>query len=200
MKILEVLDTFYPSFDGPINVIVNLAKILNSRGDAEVELLVPDNPSNRVSIEGVKIHRAPAVPGPEGYQAAIPFISSKTRKIIKEGGFDIIHVHSPFTLGKFALDVAKKAKIPTMITIHTKYKDDFSRILKTKFLQDFMMRYIMGAINNADYVLSVSNGAADVVKSYGYNGEVYVIRNGTDLVPHEVKPEFIKQVKNEFRE
>ena len=200
MKILEVLDTFYPSFDGPINVIVNLAKILNQKKLAEVELLVPDNPSNRVEVEGVKIHRSPSINGPEGYQAAVPFLSSKTRKIIKEGGFDLIHVHSPFTLGKFAIEVAKKAKIPTMITIHTKYKDDFERILKTKFMRDFMMKYIMSTINKADYVLSVSNGAADVVKSYGYKGEnIYVIRNGTDLVPHDVDPELIAQVKKEYK-
>ena len=31
MKILEVLYSFYPQVDGPVNVIVNIAKALNDK-------------------------------------------------------------------------------------------------------------------------------------------------------------------------
>ena len=39
----------------------------------------------------------------------------------------------------------------------------------------------MKNINNADYVWTVSNGAADCLKEYGYKKDIKVIRNGTDL-------------------
>ncbi|MBQ3494351.1 MAG: glycosyltransferase [Clostridia bacterium] len=199
MKVLLVLDSFYPNVDGPVNVIVNIAKILNEKKLAEVELLVPSHPKDKREIDGVKIHRCPTMAGPEGYRTCLPSINCKVRKIIKKGGYDLIHVHSPFPLGKYAIKKAKKYKIPNMITVHTKYKSDFERKLKSKFLQNFMMRFIMKPINKADYVLSVSNGAGQVVKEYGYKGEtVHIIRNGTDLVPQVFDEQTIANIKNEY--
>ncbi len=199
MKILEVLDTFYPNVDGPINCIVNLAKILKEKGLAEVEILVPDNPKHRVEIDGLKIHRTPSIPGGEGYRGGIPWINSKTRKIIKNGNYDIIHVNSPFAVGKYAIKWANILNIPSVFTIHTKYKEDFERLFRTKFMQRMLLNYIMKAINNADYVTAVSNGASDVVKSYGYKGDkVYVIRNGTDMIPSEVSKELVENIKQEY--
>ena len=199
MKILEVLDSFYPNVDGPVNVIVNIAKILNEKKLAEVELLVPDFPKQRKEIEGVKVHRCVSMKAPEGYRAGLPFLNSKVKKLIKKGNFDIIHVHSPFTLGKYVIKKAKKYKIPTLMTVHTQYKSDFERTLKLKCLQKFMLNYIMKGVNNADYVLSVSNQAGEVVKSYGYKGDkVYIIRNGTDLKPVKISDETLKAIEKEY--
>ena len=66
MKVLEVLDSFYPQIDGPINCIVNIAKTLNNKNLADVDLLVPKY-KKEVDVEGVNIFRCPTVKGPEGY-------------------------------------------------------------------------------------------------------------------------------------
>ncbi len=182
MKILEVLDCFYPNLDGPVNVISNLARILNEKGLAEVEILVPDYPKNRVELNGIKIHRAPSVKAPEGYRSAVPFVNGKVRRIIKNGGYDLINCHSCFYLGKYAVKYGKRYGIPTIMTLHTKYRDDFERILKTKGAQKFMLNFIMSSVNAADYVSTVSNGAAQVLREYGYKGkDITVLRNATDL-------------------
>lgn len=181
MKVLEVLDSFYPSIDGPINAIVNIAKTLKSKNLAEVDLLVPKY-KEVVEIKGINIYRCASIAGPEGYMICLPNVN--VRNLIKNGGYDIVHVHSPFPLGKYAIDVAKKYGIPCLMTVHTKFKSDFERKLKSKLLQKFMLKYIMQPVNKADYVLSVSEGAGETVKEYGYKGEnVYIIRNGTDMLP-----------------
>ncbi len=181
MKVLEVLDSFYPSIDGPINAIVNIAKTLKSKNLAEVDLLVPKY-KEVVEIKGINIYRCASIAGPEGYMICLPNVN--IRNLIKNGGYDIVHVHSPFPLGKYAIDVAKKYGIPCLMTVHTKFKSDFERKLKSKLLQKFMLKYIMKPVNKADYVLSVSEGAGETVKEYGYKGEnVYIIRNGTDMLP-----------------
>ena len=199
MKILEVLDSFYPNVDGPVNVIVNIAKTLKDKNLAEVELLVPDFPKQRKEIDGIKIHRCVSMKAPEGYRAGLPFLNSKVKKLIENGNFDIVHVHSPFTIGKYVIKKAKKYKIPTLMTVHTQYKSDFERTLKLKSLQKFMLNYIMKGVNNADYVLSVSNQAGEVVKSYGYKGDkVHIIRNGTDLKPVKLSEETLKEIKKEY--
>lgn len=181
MKVLEVLDSFYPQIDGPINCIVNIAKTLNNKNLAEVDLLVPKY-KKEVDVEGVNIFRCPTVKGPEGYMMCLPQLDKSIKKLIRN--YDLIHVHSPFPLGRYAINVAKKYNIPTLFTIHTKYKSDFERILKSKTLQNFMLRYIMQPVNKSDYVLSVSNGASETLKEYGYKGKnIFVIRNGTDMKP-----------------
>lgn len=181
MKVLEVLDSFYPQIDGPINCIVNIAKTLNNKNLADVDLLVPKY-KKEVNVEGVNIFRCPTVKGPEGYMMCLPQLDKSIKKLIRN--YDLIHVHSPFPLGRYAINVAKKYNIPTLFTIHTKYKSDFERVLKSKALQNFMLRYIMQPVNKSDYVLSVSNGASETLKEYGYKGKnIFVIRNGTDMKP-----------------
>ena len=183
MKILEVLDSFYPQVDGPVNVIVNIAKALNDKKLAQVDLLVPKY-RKVVDVKGINIYRCPAVAAPDGYMACMPDFSPMVKDLIKNGGYDLIHVHSPFPLGKYAIRMAKKYKIPSVITVHTKFKSDFERILKSKPLQTFMLKYIMKGVNAADYVLSVSKGAGETIREYGYKGkEIYIIRNGTDMKP-----------------
>lgn len=199
MKVLFVLDSFYPNIDGPVNVIANVAKILNAAHLADVELLVPNFYKKNVNLKQVKIHRSFSINGPEGYRVALPGFSNKVKNLIKNGGYDLIHVHSPFTLGKYAINMAKKYNIPVLTTVHTKYKSDFERKLKLKCLQNFMLNYIMKPINKSDYVLSVSNGAAETVKEYGYTGkEIFVIRNGTDLEPALPSIENVNMVVNKY--
>lgn len=198
MKILIVLDTFYPVIDGPINVIANLATIINKNKWAEVELLVPKF-KEKVELEGVKIHRCSSIRAMEGYRAGMPIFDRSIKKLIKNGGFDIVHVHSPFTLGKYAVKMAKKYKIPSIVTMHTAYKDDFRRILHFKPLEWFMMKYIMGCINKANFVTTVSNGASEMLRDYGCKTpEITVLRNGTDMTPTKVSKEEIEEIRKEY--
>ncbi len=183
MKVLEVLDSFYPQIDGPVNCIVNIAKVLQKKKLAEVDLLVPKY-KKIVDIEGVNVFRSPAIYGPEGYMLCLPQINRYVKNLIKKNGYDLIHVHSPFPLGRYAVKLAKKYHIPCLITIHTKYKSDFERTIESKTLQKIMLKYIMQPVNHADYVLSVSKGASETLREYGYKGEnIFIIRNGTDMLP-----------------
>ena len=198
MKILQVLDTFYPNVDGPVNVIVNIAKICNEKGWADVELLVPKYPKNH-EIEGLTIHRSKSMKSAEGYRMSVPFFDKKMKKLFKQGGYDAIHVHSPFTLGKYAVKWAKKMNIPVAMTVHTKYKSDFERKLKSKALQKFMMNFIMKPINNSDYVLSVSNGASETLREYGCtHKDIFVIRNGTDMKPVEIDEKLKEEIRAKY--
>lgn len=187
MKVLQVLDCFYPQFDGPVNVIVNIAKIANETGLAEVELLVPEYPE-KIDVEGLKIHRCKSFPAAEGYRMSVPQLDGKIKKLIKNGHFDLIHVHSPFTLGNYVVSLAKKYKIPVCFGMHTQYKADFERTIKAKFIQKFMMHYIMKTINRSDHILAVSNGTITSLRSYGCtHRNITIIRNGTDMKPIAVQ-------------
>lgn len=199
MKVLEVLDSFYPNVDGPISVMVSLAKKFKENGLGEVELLVPSYP-NEVEVEGIKIHRCNSVKSNEAYRAALPMFDPDVKKIVKEGNFDIIHMHSPFTLGHFALNQGKKYGVPVVFTFHTKFKDELKNRLKSKVLQNFMMDYIMNCIEGCDCVTTVSGGSIDTLKEYGYSkcDDVEVIYNGTDMPPLAADGEDVKKIRSEL--
>lgn len=182
MKILYVLDTFYPKIDGPATVINNLATIYNINNIVQIDVLAPYYPKYKDNFP-FKIIRCPSIFGPDNYRAGMPFLNPKLNKILKRGNYDIIHIHSPFTVGKYALKFGLKNNIPVINTVHTKYKSDFERTLKSKTLQNFMMRYIRKVLNNSDYVLTVSNTFADELESniYQCRKKVGVIRNATEF-------------------
>ncbi len=194
MKILQTLDCYYPKFDGPTNVITNYGKSLKKVKNAEVDVYVPRFPKYK-DDQPFKVVRVKSVRSADGYYQGMPGIDGKLKKTLKENKYDVIHIHSPFTMGRFFARYGKKHGIPTVFTFHTKFKEDFVRILHAKPLVGFMMRYIMTTINACDHVLTVSDGAAEVLRSYGYKKEITVIRNGTDLVYPANAAELAAQVE-----
>lgn len=195
IKILELIDTYYPTVDGAINAVNCYASNLNER--AECDLAAPAAPKNSgyKEKEGFKVLRCKAMPAPSGYRNALPFLDARFKKAIREGGYDILHAHSPFALGRLAVSEAKKAGVPVVATLHTKYKFDFERELHgCKPLVNFMLRYIIKTYNKADYVWTVSEASKQVLREYGYKGEIDVVRNGTDYVYPENADELINLV------
>ena len=103
------MDNFYPTVDGVVSVIDNLAKMLSKFND--VTVVVPytssfdedyTRPYNVIRIKSLPI------PFSEYRVAKIrPRFTKDYRKLLKEK-FDIIHIHSPFTIGYLGLRIAKK--------------------------------------------------------------------------------------------
>lgn len=180
IKVLQVLDVFYPKFDGPCLVVTSYAKSFIKMG-LDAKVAVPKYPKYKDN-QPFEIVRVSSVPSKEGYRCALPCMDKNLKKFLKENNFDLIHIHSPFTMCSFFTKYGKKHNIPTIFTFHTKYREDFERTLKLKSTQNFMMKYILRNINRATYVWTVSDGAADCLREYGYKKNIKVIRNGTDLV------------------
>ncbi len=179
LRILEVLDNYYPLIDGVINVVDNYAKHLSSIADCEV--LVPKYPKGQPTPP-YKIFKCISMSGGKyGVRLPLPILDRKLKKHLKENQYDIIHLHSPVTLGKYALKYAKKHNIPTVITIHTMYHDEINRSVKTPFLQRFALNFLLSTIKKCDYIWAVSQGSRDCLhNTYQIDKPCDVVRNGTD--------------------
>lgn len=197
LSIIQSLDAFYPHFDGPVQVVTNYCRSMTKNPNHTVKVVVPRYPNYKDTLP-FDIYRTKSIGKKTGYRMATPGRDRKLKKFFKENKVDIIHYHSPFTVGRFFNKIGKKHHIPTVFTFHTKFKSDFERMLKLKSLQNFMMRYIMKTINNCDYVLTVSNGAADTLREYGYKGKIEVVRNGTDLTCPENAEELVEKVNETY--
>lgn len=195
IKVLEVLDAYYPKFDGPCLVVTSLSKSFLKTGKAQPTIVVPRFPKYK-DEQPFNVFRVKSVRAPEQYYAGIPTIDCKLKRFLKKNKPDIIHIHSPFTMGAFFIRYARKHKIPTVFTFHTKYREDFNRTLKLKCLSDFMINYIVRNINRIDHVWTVSDGARECLKEYGCKKTIKVIRNGTDLVYPNNSNALVKRIND----
>lgn len=197
LKVLELLDTYYPNVDGPCNVVRNYTKNLNKTDDCLLAVPKASKKSGYVDKEEFEVLRCKSTPAPEGYQLADPSGDAKFKKRLKEEKFDIIHTHSPFSIGRFALSYAKKNKIPCVATLHTQYDQDFKRVLNNfKPFVNFMMSYIMKVYNKADSVWTVNTASCEVLRKYGYKGKIEIVRNGTDMKYPDNAEQLIQKVND----
>ena len=182
-KILLSLDAWYPQVSGPNVVVSNYYKYLTESGN-DCKIFVPSygkKIDKENEIEGVEVTHIPSVYIPfGGFRNGAP---KRCRELTDDAksGVDILHAHSPFALCSRFAELSKKYNAPSIFTFHTKFKDEFERITKSEAITKFMMKRIMRAINSVDYVFTVSEGAAATLREYGYDKDITIIRNGTDM-------------------
>lgn len=198
LRIAEFIDSYYPCIDGVMNVVTNYCRNFNNE-KAECKLITPaaKKSDHYKDCQPFEVVRCLSVSAPEGYRCGFPEIDAKLDKQLKTEHFDIFHVHSPFNMGLYAIRQAKKRGIPVIVTLHTKYHEDFKRTLHgNKVLCDYMIKRIMRVFNNADYVWAVTESTCQVLRDYGYKGKIDVVRNGTDM-RYPDNPEQLVQTVNE---
>lgn len=117
----------------------------------------------------------------------MPGIDRKFKKALEESDLDIVHIHSPFAIGKMGVKYAKKMGIPCVATMHSQYKQDFYKTTHSKLLTNFLLKYIMKTFNSCDEYYAVNSKIADVFYEYGAKHLPLVQRNGTDFVDDKEK-------------
>ena len=177
--VLLTCDAYFPVVDGVVNVIDNYAKELAEY--MNVILLVPE-------FQGeVYMNGYPCIGIKSGYskklqnQVPLPMLGSDHKRFLKKLRIDLIHCHSPFTVGRVALRLHKRRKIPLISTFHSQYKRDFER--QAKLFTPFLMRYILKTYKYSDEVWTMHSASRDTLLSYGHKGDIVLMPNATSLEP-----------------
>ena len=189
------MDNFYPTIDGVVMVIDNLAKMLAKFND--VTVVVPYTSSyDEDYARPYNIVRVKSIPIPfSEYRIGKMNTSfSKEYRMLLKENFDIIHIHSPFTIGYLGLKVAKKLNIPCVSTMHTRFDFEIRKLINNELVVKKVIKKIIKIYNSCDNSIAVNNAMVKVFKDYGYKGIPTVIYNGTDLIPLKEKEKNIKIV------
>ena len=80
----------------------------------------------------------------------IPKLDRKFMKELKNTKLDIVHIHSPFSLGKMGINYAKKNNIPVIGTMHSQFKQDFLRAVKFEWFANFLTKIIIKQFKRCD--------------------------------------------------
>ena len=77
------------------------------------------------------------------YASAVPKIDRKLKAEIAQVKPDIFHLHSPSLLGKYAVSLGKKIKVPVVATFHSKYYDAIYEFTKSKTISKMVTGQIV---------------------------------------------------------
>lgn len=127
----------------------------------------------------------------------IPFLDDKNypkykkalTKVIKDGGYRIVHGHHS-SMGSLYLKISKKAGVPVRIS-HS-HIASFSKTPKG-YVKYFVTR---GFGRNANVHFACSQWAGEYM--YGKKGDFRIINNGIDTEKFRFDPEFRKEKRNEL--
>ena len=118
MKIAHFIGTFRKE-DGVTVVLLNLIREAVKRG---MESIVVTGWAEDVTITSAPVTVVPSVSFPLYRQYHLPLPGSRGfEKKLKDFRPDVIHVHSPDTIGWAALGFAKKYSVPIIATYHTDF-------------------------------------------------------------------------------
>lgn len=187
MKIAIFSDTFPPQIDGVANVAYRSARELSKLGH-DVNVLTLSNKFRRkhndesiFAGDDFNLIRVPSVPAftYSGNRFALPMGISYN--ILRKNKPDIIHTHTPFSMGWSSILVAKILKIPIIGTHHTFFNHYLKYIkMDNPVGEKISWKYTVGYYNFCDMVLSPSKSLANELQHFGLKKPIKILSNPID--------------------
>ncbi len=196
MRIGIFTDSYRPYKSGVVESIDLFTRDLTRLGH-EVNIFAPSYPNYE---KDKKVFRFASVPAPTNpdFTIAIP-ISIRLRPTIKRLRPDIIHIHSPFMLGRLGAKYARSLGVPLVFTFHTLY-DLYTHYVPfaQKLAKEVTRRYYCDFCNSCDLVITPTASIAEHLRKNGVNVEIKTIPTGIDIESFDTGryKDYIKQKHN----
>lgn len=185
-------EVFPPVMDGVSVCMENYAYWLQKKVGG-VAVVTPHVPKADYSVHDYKVFDYLSIPVPKRhpYVTGIAEFDPTYLAKIATTRFKIVHAHTPFSAGMAAMRIARMQKIPLVATFHSKYRDDFAKVLP-KLVVDMVIDSVVDFFERADLVWVPQASVIDVIREYGYKGHVEVMDNGSDLVADYPEKYFVE--------
>jgi len=136
---------------------------------------------NVIRINGIRLKKK----GLEEFRLSF-FNNVKVKKLFKYD-FDIVHIHTEFSIGKLGLLYAKNKKIPVVYTSHTMFEDYFGFI--SRFLSKYANKQMIWGLkkllnlymSKASYTIIPTKKTQDKLMSYNLISNYQIIPTGIDV-------------------
>lgn len=179
------IDSFFPMIDGVIMVVDNTARRLSKY--ANVIVFAPFYPGKEyddsklpykvVRCKAKKMHII-------DYSMPMPDLDKEFKKELKNYNLDVVHIHSPFMIGRLGVKYAQKHNIPSVGTMHSQILQDFKRAVKDKHFAKGLTSMAVKIYNQCTECWAVNQDIAYVYHDeYGYKKMPIVIQNATEMKP-----------------
>ncbi len=177
MRIALFADSYRPYTSGVVRSIDTFREELEALGN-EVYIFAPRY--GRRTRQEKRVYRFYSLPSPTNpdFNIAIP-VSLRLKKMLRKLKIDLVHVHSPFMLGRLGAHCARSLDLPLVFTHHTLYDHyvhymPVARNLTKKITQMFSVSFC----NRCDKVLVPTNVIGEYIKGLGVTVPVQKLPTG----------------------
>jgi glycosyltransferase involved in cell wall biosynthesis len=201
MRIAYISDTFVPETNGIVTAIVRHARGLRERGH-KVLVLCPRYERETPADEPDTVDRFAAISPRSNPETRMSFAGPGTiARRLRAFGPDIVHVHTPLTLGVAGVIAARRLGVPLVQTYHS-YVPGFmqyanplrllgyrrpARVDGASGLAWILTRAIYG---RSDLVLTPSDALSDLLRAHGVTVPIVTQTNGIDLAEFPPKTDW----------
>ncbi|PKN01382.1 MAG: hypothetical protein CVU77_05450 [Elusimicrobia bacterium HGW-Elusimicrobia-1] len=180
-------DVYRPGIDGIVTAL-DMFLIEAAKMSHPTYIVTPRYPAYKDTQSN--IIRVPSVPFLfyPPYRIGLPGLSKKTYDTIKALDLNVIHTHSPFSVGLYGVHLARKWGLPLLYTYHTLYPKYVHYFFKGKVLSPKMAEGIVRRYSDkCDCVVAPSPQMKDELVSYGVKSRIVVLPTGVNKADFEAK-------------
>jgi 1,2-diacylglycerol 3-alpha-glucosyltransferase len=173
LKIALMTDTYHPQVNGVVSSIDTIAEEVGKKH--EVRIFAPTKAKYAHGFRSVTFHPYP------DYKIALVRPRSVAR-IFRKEGMDIVHVHTPFSLGLVGVGAARELALPVVGTFHTLLPEYTHYISKSLgfLLRRLAWRYVRWFYNRCNAVTTPSSPIRRSLVERGLKN-VHVIPNAVNV-------------------
>jgi glycosyltransferase involved in cell wall biosynthesis len=193
LRVLIVTDQYEPMVGGVPTVTRDLARGLAGRGHA-VAVVAPSatrhGHRSGGAPGGVAVDFRGSVPWPwyEGQRLGV-LPPARAAQLISVFGPDVVHLHSPLTLGVTVRPAARRRPVPVVYTNHYLPLNVWPRARAEKAARGAASRardaafyaYVTGFANRCDLVTAPTATALRLLRDHGLRAPSQAVSNGVDL-------------------
>ena len=200
MRIAIFSDTFPPQVNGVAHTAYLSAKNLVEQGHEVAVFTVSKKLKDRpdINLKNLQVFRLPSMPALvyPGERFTLPV--GVTLRQVKKFNPDIIHAHTPFSVGWEAVLISKILSVPLVGTHHTFYNHYLKHIkLDFEWMKKISWKFTIGFYNRSDLILSPSKSLADELIREGLKCPISVLQNSINV--DLFKPTESQQIKEEIK-
>jgi len=181
LKIAVFSDSYHPYLSGVVRSIDLFQEELNKKG-VQFTFFIP---AYGIYKKEKGVYRFFSLPAPtnKDFHLALPF-SAKLYSTLRAEKVDIIHVHSPFLLGRLGQKAGRKLNIPVVFTYHTLYEEYVHYFpFAQKTAKAITSWYTLKFANKCEAVVCPTEAIREYLLEKGLTSRTEVIPTGIDLQP-----------------
>jgi glycosyltransferase involved in cell wall biosynthesis len=179
LKIGIFTESYKPYTSGVVTSISTFKDELTRLGH-DIYIFAPSYPNCDEEDNVFRYFSIPAPTNP-GYTLALP-VHPGMLALMKKLQLDIIHVHSPFTLGRVGLHYARKFDLPLLFTYHTRYDQYVHYVPMAKdLIKDVTIKYSRYFCNECDHIIAPSHEIESIIRSFLVTTPISVVPTGIPL-------------------
>lgn len=187
-------DTYEPQINGVVTSIKTSIEYLEQ--NHTIYVFCPNVTPKIQSTETVWRFPSVVYPFQKEYRLALPF--NHQLKNIKALNLDIIHIHTPFTMGKIGLKIGKKLNLPIIHTYHTYFEKylHYFPILPERWVHKYAKKESERFCNACNKIIVPSHEMKSMLSSYQIDTELSIIPSGINC--HTPTQNEITQFKKRY--